>query len=53
MRLASVLEKFSEYCNPRKNITIFVISFLHFDNMKGETSMTSSQSRKNFRMFRM
>ena len=31
MRLTSVLEKFSEYCNPRKNTTIFVICFSRID----------------------
>ena len=47
MRLASVLEKFSEYCNLRKNWLYFAISFLHVDNVKGKTSMNSSQNWKN------
>ena len=47
MRLASVLQKFSEHCSPRKNITslfrhIFV-TYRH-GNMKGKTSMTPSQN---------
>ena len=43
MRFASVLEKFSEYCNPRKNITILLTGFLHIDNRKGKTSMILSR----------
>ena len=30
MKLASVLEKFSEYCNPRKNITILRHKFFTY-----------------------
>ena len=44
MKLVPVLEKFSDYCYPRKNITIPRISFLHIDNMKGNTFMISSQN---------
>ena len=44
MRLASVLQKFSEYCSPRKASLYLVISFLHIDNMKGKTYMTLSQN---------
>ena len=29
MRLKSVLQKFSEYCNPRKNITILRHNFFY------------------------
>ena len=44
-RLASVLQKFSEQCNPRKNIpSLFRHIFLHTDNMKGKTSLTQSQN---------
>ena len=44
-RLASVLQKFSEHCYPRKSITsLFRHIFLHTDNMKGKTSLTPSQS---------
>ena len=38
MRLAPVLKKLSEYCNPRKKITWL----RHIDKMKG--NMTSSQN---------
>ena len=48
MRLASVLQKFSEYCNPRKNITLFCQIFSSTNNMKGKTSMTLSHNWKNF-----
>ena len=44
MRLAPVLQKFFEYCNPRKNVTILCHSFLQINNMKDKTSMTSSQN---------
>ena len=32
MKLLSALEKFFEYCNPRKNITILHRKFLHINN---------------------
>ena len=49
MRLASVLQKFSKYCNTRKNITIlclvmFCLNVLHIDITKGKTFMTLSQN---------
>ena len=52
MRLASVLQKFSKYCNTRKNITIlclvmFCLHVLHIDITKGKTFMTLSQNWKN------
>ena len=37
MRLASVLEKFSEYFNPRKNITIFRHKFFTYRQHEGHT----------------
>ena len=37
MRLASVLEKFSEYFNPRKNITIFCHKFFTYRQHEGHT----------------
>ena len=36
-RLASVLEKFSEYCNPRKNITILCRKFFTYLQYEGQT----------------
>ena len=36
MRLASVLEKFSEYCNPRKNITILRHNFCTYRQHGGQ-----------------
>ena len=36
MRLASVLEKFSEYCNPRKNITILRHKFFTYRQHEGQ-----------------
>ena len=36
MRLASVLEKFSEYYNPRKNITILCHKFFTYQQHEGQ-----------------
>ena len=36
MRLASVLEKFSEYCNPRKNIFILRHRFFTYGQHEGQ-----------------
>ena len=36
MRLASVLEKFSEYCNPRKSITILHHKFFTYRQHEGQ-----------------
>ena len=36
MRLASVLPKFGEYCNPRKNITILCQKFLKYQQHEGQ-----------------
>ena len=35
MRLASVLQKFSEYCNPRKNITVLCRTFFTYRQHEG------------------
>ena len=37
MRLASVLQKFSEYCNPRKNITILRHKFFTYQQHEGQS----------------
>ena len=36
MRLASVLQKFSEYCNPRKNITVLCHTFFTYRQHEGQ-----------------
>ena len=36
MRLASVLPKFGEYCNPRKNITTLCQKFLKYQQHQGQ-----------------
>ena len=46
MKLVPVLEKFYQYSNPRKNITILRLNLLHIDNMKGKASMVSSENWK-------
>ena len=36
MRLASVLEKFSQYCKPRKNITVLRHKFFTYRQQEGQ-----------------
>ena len=36
MKLAPVLHKFSEYCNPRKNITILRLKFFTYRQQEGQ-----------------
>ena len=35
-KLASTLHKFSEYCNPRKNITILCHKFFTYGKLEGQ-----------------
>ena len=36
MKLVSTLHKFSEYCNPRKNITILCHNFFTYRKLEGQ-----------------
>ena len=47
MTLEPVLNKFSEYCHPRKNVTILRHNFSRLDNLKARVFTILSQNWKS------